>query len=684
MKSDQPMSTVKAKVVGLYGIPGSGKTFLLNWLAQLLEQEHFQFHEGSQEIADLVPGGLDAFQKLDDAEKLHWRQLAIDTVGRKATESGRIAVVAGHFMFWPEEDEAGLCVCTRKDLDTFTHILYLDIPPELVAQRCRNDGQRRRPWVSIEHLRRWQHLEKSELRRLCHENGILFSAVSSPPEALLTKISRLLLDFRHHTEEQNLYRAERKLDEALAPLNGKHEVETVLVLDADKTLAADDTGWLFWQLVGVKSAGLKPVEDDYPLKTIFSSTLGYSLAAFRQAVLLYEETANDAEFDAICDEVAMAVSLHPEFLSLLQLVAEQKHVAAVVVTCGLRLIWAKVLEKHSLAESVTVIGGGRIADGFVVTAEVKAALVARLRDTHQKYVWAFGDSPLDLPMMREADQAIVVVGDPGARSRSMDAAMASAIENSGLRARQVLLPNHESPRLDADRLPIVELADAKFLESILRRRPHSHAIHLMVRHATDRSAAKLLMTATRDSRVAGPALRDAHYQVGRYLATEFITDVVGIEKVPIPHVQGHQTSGHQLLHEGQTTIVALMRGGEPMAFGVNDAFPRAMFVHAKEPEDLTTDYLHNQRTVLLVDSVVNSGKTVEQFVQHVRKMNAAIRIVVVAGVVQAEAISAGGGLSPRLEDESLSIVALRLSANKFTGRGTTDTGNRLFNTTRLP
>jgi uracil phosphoribosyltransferase/phosphoserine phosphatase/adenylate kinase len=672
----QPTSTDKAKVVGLYGIPGSGKTFLLNQLAQELEQEQFQFYEGSQVIANLAPGGLDAFQKLDDGEKLHRRQLAIDRIGREAAESGRTAVVAGHFMFWPEEDETGLYVYTRNDLDTFTHILYLDTPPELVVQRCQDDGQRRRPSASIEHLRKWQRIEKSELRRLCRESGILFSVVSPP--ALLAKISTLLRDFRQHTEAHNLWRAESKLDEAFAPPSRKDQVETVLVFDADRTLTADDTGRLFWQLIAAKSEGLKPVEDDYPLKTIFSSILGYSLTAFRQAALLYEETASDSEFDAICDEVAASVSLHPEFLSLLQLVAGHEHVVAVIVTCGLRLIWSKVLENYGLADAVTVIGGGRIADGFVVTPELKAALVTRLHDTHQTYVWAFGDSPLDLPMMTKADQAVVVVGEAHARSKSMDAAIATAINNGGLRARQVLLPSHASPRLDITRLPVLQLSDPEFLESILRRRARGQMVH----HATDRSAAKLLMTPTRDARVAGPALRDAHSRVGWYLATELVTDAVGIEEVPIPHVQGHQTSGHRLSYEGQTTIVALMRGGEPMAFGVSQAFPLAMFVHAKEPKDVRTDHLHEQRTVLLVDSVVNSGKTVEQFVRHFRKLNATIRIVVVAGVVQDKAISEGG-LSLMLDDKSLSIVALRLSTNKFTGRGTTDTGNRLFNTTHL-
>ena len=85
-----------------------------------------------------------------------------------------------------------------------------------------------------------------------------------------------------------------------------------------------------------------------------------------------------------------------------------------------------------------------------------------------------------------------------------------------------------------------------------------------------------------------------------------------------------------------------------------------------------------------MDSVVNSGNTVVSFEEHIRSQHATIRIVVVAGVVQAQAVSEGSRLCAVKRYAKLGIVALRLSDNKFTGRGTTDTGNRLFNTTDLP
>ena len=127
-----------------------------------------------------------------------------------------------------------------------------------------------------------------------------------------------------------------------------------------------------------------------------------------------------------------------------------------------------------------------------------------------------------------------------------------------------------------------------------------------------------------------------------------------------------------------------MRGGEPMAYGVSDAFPLAMFVHARDADDIKLHHLEGQLTVILVDSVVNTGKTIVESVQQVRKLHATIRIVIVAGVVQAQCVS-GGSLNQALARHAkIHLIALRLSETKFTGSGTTDTGNRLFNTTRLP
>jgi len=50
----------------------------------------------------------------------------------------------------------------------------------------------------------------------------------------------------------------------------------------------------------------------------------------------------------------------------------------------------------------------------------------------------------------------------------MDEALMNAINNDGLQARQVVLPNSASPRLDTTKLPLAEFTEPKLVNSILR------------------------------------------------------------------------------------------------------------------------------------------------------------------------------------------------------------------------
>ncbi|RYP26224.1 hypothetical protein DL768_011789 [Monosporascus sp. mg162] len=672
-----PPSFQKPTVIGIYGLPGSGKSHLLNLLKQELDSHNFEFYEGSNVIAEIVPGGLLAFQKGDDEKKTYWRKHAIDTIWKESAKSGKCAIVAGHFMFWSADEAEGRRVVTQNDLESYTHIFYLGVPPEVIACRRLEDTTRSRTELSVDHLRRWQSAEITELRKLCRLHGILFSVVPEGGSFNASRFCSLIRDARVHTEEENLSRVMQRLDELLA--SDLDRVETILLTDADRTLASDDTGQLFWEKLAKSKASRN---DGYPLKTIFGGPMGYSYSAFRQATLMYEEATDMLEFENICEAIASEIKLN-EISGLLEQLKVRKHVRPVVVTCGLRLVWEKVLGRAGLS-FVDVIGGGRITDGFVITPAVKAAIVNRLRIGHRKYVWAFGDSPVDIPMLSRADQAVVVVCEEHHRSKTMESALQNAIGSEGLRARQVLLPHTASPRLSATELPSIRL-DEEFIKTIAHGRalPASTS-KAQVLDATGKQAARLLMTPTRDSRVSGHRLREAHHHVGRYLAVEYVAEILGLEEYSIPHVQGHQTGGYRVRNEQQTLIVALMRGGEPMALGVSDALPSAVFMHANRAEDIARRHLEGQRAVVLVDSVINSGGTLVDFVRHIRGLDSTIRIVTVTGVLQEKAVSEGKLAHALASDIRLSVVALRLSENKFTGRGSTDTGNRLFNTTHLP
>ena len=662
----------KPMVMGLYGIPGCGKSFVLSYLKQELDGEDFEFFEGAEKIATLVPGGLDAFHNLDEGEKTHWRSRAIREIGTESKESGRSAIVTGHYMFWSESDDVRHLVYTDNDLTTFTHILYLADDTECIARRRSEDSLRKRPQDTAGHLRKWQEAEIEGLRSLCHKHGIIFTILQMQP-AFQHRVSSLVRLFRQDLLGDSSSLALQRLDHVLPD---RQRLQTLLVLDADKTLAPADAGALFWEARGELQPSSAVAN---PLKELFGGPLGYTDAAFRQATLLYEEATTNDEYEALCESVATRIGMYDEIRNLLRVATEPEHIGVVVVTCGLRRVWERVLAREGLFPTVKVIGGGRTSDGFVMTAEAKAAIVSQLR-TEGLRVIAFGDSPLDLPMLKAADEAIIVVGEEGARSQSMDSALEEAINKDGLRARQTLLPDHVSARLDGGKLPQVRLHDEDFVKSIVGDDVGDDSIALdhWILHATNKEATKLLMTPTRDASVAGPALRAAHQTLGRYLGLEYLPTILGLEEYPIQHVQGHHTNGHRLQNERQTTIVALMRGGEPMALGLNEVFPQAAFLHATCPEDIKQEHLQNQCALVLVDSVINTGKTLAHFIERTRRLQSSIRILVVAGVVQDEVVSRRHHLARLMVRCNVSLIALRISGNKFTGKGATDTGNRLF------
>ncbi|KAL4742378.1 uracil phosphoribosyltransferase-domain-containing protein [Aspergillus similis] len=661
------------RVIGLYGLPGCGKSYIMDELKRELGETDFQYFEGSRVISTVTPGGLDAFKELNKRQQDQFRKLAVDEIKSICVRSGKTGIVTGHFMFWDNEaDKEPTRVCSHADLATYTHILYVNTPLEVTAKRRAEDTRRARPNVSIQHLRRWQETEIQEIRGLCRENNIRFATIYPN---LKDKLASLIRDFQCDDENHNKSVAEQIFDKLISP--NYDELQTVLFFDADKTLAASDTGARFWKIVHKTKGG----EED-PLSALFRGPLGYSYTAFRQAVLMYEESTSDDEFDSICNEVASHTRLYPQMSSLLHQAGRYRHICSVIVTCGLHRVWQKIIEKAGLSDVVKVVGGGRIKDRFVVTPSVKECLVTRAKTVHAVHTWAFGDSPLDLLMMRAAHKAIVVVGEQQSRSKSMERELSNKIVNNRLQARQVLLPNNSSPPLlDATMLPVANLTERSFLDSILQ--PHRRSGGIRLHHATDSHAAKLLSTPMREDSIRGPSLQKAHKNAGRYLATKYLAKLIGIEELTMRHPQGNAIAGYQLLDEERTLIVPLKRGGQPMAYGILKVFPKARFHEAKEPKEVEKKYLEGIVTVILVDAVINSGESMAQFVQHIQEMDGTVRIIIVAGVIQDQAVRGCSRLRAVARSTELTVVALRLSENKYTGKGTTDTGNRLFNTTHL-
>ncbi|KAL5925358.1 hypothetical protein ACKVV7_003430 [Pyricularia oryzae] len=673
-------------IIGIYGLPGAGKTTLLSQLRQTTDilLRGYDFYEGSEVIDSVMDGGLAAFKKLPHADKQRHRATAVRQIGRDACNNGKSALVAGHFILPNDDLDGGLQeVYTEADLETFTHIVYLKVPAEDICKQCAADMQRKRASFPVEEVNRWQDVEVERLFHLCLDRGIVFATVSGGKETTVQRVADLC-SFWNLSEQQNSDLAVSMASRMFSTTQ-LERCSNILVFDADRTLAPQDSGTLFVEK-GLSNGHLRqPEGTNNVLKTVFGGPLGYTHRAFQQVSVMLEsfECFNE-KYDSICDTASNQITIYPEMITVLSQATRDPRVIPLVVTSGVRRVWEMALQRIGL-QGIPIFGGGRVRDQYVVTPQTKATIVAWLATVntgdHRRNVTVYGDSPLDIPMMAQAGRAFVIVGNEETRSSTMDSELEQAIRSGvfgkthdkkfATTIKQILLPSNVTPRPG---LPIAEL---------------QYPMEDVPVNIAPSTAAKLLASPMRDASIAGPALQEAHAQAGRFLATQVVAQVIGLEEHIIPHVQGQNTIGYRLKAEERTLIVAMMRGGEPMARGVYQTFPLAMFAFAKYPQELATRDVVDMESILLVDSVINTGKSMIDFVEYIRAMNSKAKILLVAGVVQAGAvelevdgISEGGSLRWKLGLQGdVGIVALRVSENKYTGAKGTDTGNRLFNTT---
>jgi uracil phosphoribosyltransferase len=192
---------------------------------------------------------------------------------------------------------------------------------------------------------------------------------------------------------------------------------------------------------------------------------------------------------------------------------------------------------------------------------------------------------------------------------------------------------------------------------------------MSVRDFTNKHAVQILATQSRRADIGSTELCKIHFEMGKLLAYEML-DEFELAETEIEHVQGTRT-GVELAAKNDLVIVVLMRAGLYAAEGVRSVFADSHFVLYSESDKLEIDLEH--KTVIVVDAVINTGKTIVEVVDHLKKGKAK-KIIVATLVMQKEAV--------QLADKYANVLfyALRISENKYVGKGGTDTGNRLFNT----
>ena len=190
---------------------------------------------------------------------------------------------------------------------------------------------------------------------------------------------------------------------------------------------------------------------------------------------------------------------------------------------------------------------------------------------------------------------------------------------------------------------------------------------------TDDPMMRLLIDATRRAETPAAALAGAHRKVGEALAPA-VAQHVSLEDVEIDHVKGKST-GVRVAPNGGPIFIAMLRAGLFIAEGMWESIPGSALVLFDGVPNSLVDVPVGNRLVVIVDAVINTGKSLQPVLQHVQSRSPAK--LVVATLV---------GYRPTVETlaesyPAVDFLAGRLSERSYVGSGTTDTGSRLFGTT---
>lgn len=362
------------------------------------------------------------------------------------------------------------------------------------------------------------------------------------------------------------------------------------------------------------------------------------------------------------ENAVLKSEIRTEWIEILKNLPES--ISVIVVTSGIRSVWKSLVKQVGL--DIPVFAANKSSHGFAVDGAAKKDLVTRIRNrSPNSTIFAFGDSAVDIPMMIESDYGIIVSSLRNSGQEETDLRMV------GQNFSQILLPADSTPRNNVA---------VTTLDAILK---YSTSDSQCFTHFTKETSSKILSTRLRNSCNNGPTLRSLHNIVGQHLALK-LADRLKTEEICFNHVQGTVSSGFRMNDEKQTLIVPLMRGGEPMAFGVSEIFQEASFIHAKIPTDIQDKDLIYCKRVVLVDSVINNGKSIREFIHDFIDRNlGSFEVWILVAVTQKHAsrsLAREFGFYSGNCVKKVSFFSLRISENKYTGVGGTDTGHRLFNT----
>ncbi|GAB7328302.1 hypothetical protein MBLNU13_g00304t2 [Cladosporium sp. NU13] len=99
LQTSTASKTPTPTVIGIYGVSGCGKSYLLEQLKAQFDEKPLIFYEGSEQLLKTFKNTLDDFKKLSTYHQNIVRAGAIETIGRECAKCRKAGIVTEHFSF---------------------------------------------------------------------------------------------------------------------------------------------------------------------------------------------------------------------------------------------------------------------------------------------------------------------------------------------------------------------------------------------------------------------------------------------------------------------------------------------------------------------------------------------------------------------------------------------------------
>ena len=314
---------------------------------------------GSALLKELAPN----FHDLSENEKAKVRSELAANLKKKDK-----FIMDGHYSFGTD------VVFTEEDGQLYDTFLYLYVDPEIISNRM-SDSNRNQKYLQYD-IAKWQQFEMESLRTYCHENNKDFYVVDNPVKGFFLDISMILEFIDSIVCGYSCVKYAREVTQNL-PVR-----EVMSLIDGDKTFIREDS----------------------------SATLGYKThlfdGNFYSGFQAWRHNHEMTDYLRCIDYSVQSIECMD--ITLNESIQEKIEGNPLILTTGYYGIWKQIADKYNM----------QLFYGPQMCSDTKYFIAKFLQDKGCK-IRAFGDSMNDYYMLKQADEAYLVLKADGSVSRSL-------------------------------------------------------------------------------------------------------------------------------------------------------------------------------------------------------------------------------------------------------------------------